>query len=115
MKQDRINPIFRCHVVETIISQYCGHWSSEGVTRYIRFREPKPLEAWECRKARSHGKVVISSRTIQATIGATISHAIFLSGGLDDGSNCETGMISFPNGKTLGGGGKPHKGYTKSP
>jgi hypothetical protein len=29
MKQDRIIPIFRCQVVETIISQYCGHWSRD--------------------------------------------------------------------------------------
>ncbi len=48
----------------------------------------------------------VSGRTIQATIRATISRAIFLSGGLDDGSNYETGTgtISFPNGKTWGGG-----------
>jgi hypothetical protein len=32
---------------------------------------------------------------------ATISHAVFLSGGLDNGSNCEAGMISSPNSKTL--------------
>jgi hypothetical protein len=50
-----------------------------------------------------HGKVVISGHTIQATIGATIYHAIFLSGGLDEQSNCTAGTISFPNGKTLGG------------
>jgi hypothetical protein len=35
MKQDRIIPLFRCQVIETIISQYWGHWSSAGVTRYI--------------------------------------------------------------------------------
>jgi hypothetical protein len=28
IKQDHIIPIFRCEVVETIISQYCGHWSA---------------------------------------------------------------------------------------
>jgi hypothetical protein len=101
MTQDRIIPIFRCQVIETIVSQYCGHWSSVGVTCYIRFRESKALEAWECRQARSHGKVVI--RTIQATIGATISHAVFLSGAMDDERNCKSGIISFPNGKTLSG------------
>jgi hypothetical protein len=36
-------------------------------------------------------------------IGATVSHAMFLSGAMDDDSNCEAGIISFPNGKTLGG------------
>jgi hypothetical protein len=28
---------------------------------------------------------------------------MFLSSDMDDNSNCETGIISFPNGKTLGG------------
>jgi hypothetical protein len=28
---------------------------------------------------------------------------VFLSEGLDDGSNCKAGTISFPNRKTLGG------------
>jgi hypothetical protein len=31
------------------------------------------------------------------------SHTMFLSGELDDKSNCEVGVISFPNGQTLGG------------
>ncbi len=97
MKQDQIIQIFRCPVIETIVSQYCGHWSSAGVTRYIRFREPK------CRQARLHGKAVKGGHTIQAMVGATISHAVFLSGAMDDDSNCESGMISFPNGKTLSG------------
>jgi hypothetical protein len=79
LKQDRWK------VIKMIVSQYYSHWSSAGVTRYIRVRELKPLEAWECRQAGTHGKVFLSGRTIQATIGATISHAIFLSGGLDDG------------------------------
>ncbi len=103
IKQDRMIPVFRCLVIETIVSQYCGHFSSAGVTRYIRFREPKALEAWECRQARKNGKVIINERTIQATVGATVSHAMFLSGAVDDDSNCENGIISFPNGKTMGG------------
>jgi hypothetical protein len=40
---------------------------------------------------------------IKATIGATMSHAIFLSGNLEDNSNCKAGVISFPNGKTMWG------------
>jgi hypothetical protein len=71
MKQDLIIPIFRCQVIETIVFQYCGHWSLACITRYIWFREPKALESWECRQARSHGKVIIGGHTIQATIGAT--------------------------------------------
>jgi hypothetical protein len=34
MKQDRIIPIFRCQVIDTIVSQYCGYWSSAGVISY---------------------------------------------------------------------------------
>jgi hypothetical protein len=105
IKQDRMIPVFRCVVIETIVSQYCRHFSSAVVTRYIGFREPKTLEAWECCQARKNGKVVINGRSFQAKIGSTASHAMFLSGALDDDSNCETGIISFPNGKTLGGGG----------
>jgi hypothetical protein len=95
--------VFRCQVIETIVLQYCGHFSSAGVVRYIWFREPKALEAWECRQAKSQGKVVIGGCTVQATIGATVSHVIFLIGAMDDNSNCEVGIISFPNRKTLGG------------
>jgi hypothetical protein len=99
IKQDRMIPVFRCLVIEPIVTQYCGHFSSAGVTRYIRFRELKSLEAWECREAKKNGKVVINGRTLQAKIGATVSHAMFLSGAMDDNSN--DGIISFPNGKTL--------------
>jgi hypothetical protein len=49
------------------------------------------------------GKVIINRRILQAKIGATVSHAMFLSLTMDNDSNCETGIISFPNGKTLGG------------
>jgi hypothetical protein len=49
IKQDRMIPVFRCIVVETLVAQYCGMFSAAGVARYIRFRELKPLEAWECR------------------------------------------------------------------
>jgi hypothetical protein len=103
IKQDRMIPVFRCLVIENIVSQYCGHFSSAGVTRYIRFREPKTLEAWECHQARKNGKVVIKGHTMQAKIGAIVSHAMFLSRAMDDDSNCGTGIISFPNGNTLGG------------
>jgi hypothetical protein len=103
IKQDRMIPVFRCVVIETIVSQYYGHFSSAGVTRYIRFRELKTLEAWECRQARKNRKIVINGQRFQAKIGSTASHAMFLSGAMDDDSNCDTGIISFPNGKTLGG------------
>jgi hypothetical protein len=36
-------------------------------------------------------------------VGATISHAMFLSSAMDDDSNCKSKIISFPNSKTLSG------------
>jgi hypothetical protein len=48
IKQDRMIPVFRCTVIETLVAQYCGMFSHAGVTRYLKFRELKPLEAWEC-------------------------------------------------------------------
>jgi hypothetical protein len=60
IKQDRMIPVFRCVVIETIVSQYCGMFSAAGVTRYLSFREPRTLKAWECRQARKNGKVVIN-------------------------------------------------------
>jgi hypothetical protein len=47
IKQDRMIPVFRCMVIETLVAQYCGMFSAAGVKRYIRFRELRPLEAWE--------------------------------------------------------------------
>jgi hypothetical protein len=60
IKQDQMIPVFRCIVNENVISQYCDMFSAAGVVRYVRFRELKPLEAWECRQARRSGKIVIN-------------------------------------------------------
>jgi hypothetical protein len=48
-------------------------------------------------------KVFLSGQTIQATIKATMSHAIFFSKNLDDNSNYEAGVINFSNGKKIEG------------
>ncbi len=103
IKQDRMIPVFRCIVIETLISQYCGMFSAAGVSRYIRFRELKPLKAWECHQARRSGKIIINGRTFQGKIGATASHSMFLAGGLDDQSRCEVGIVTFPDSKALNG------------
>jgi hypothetical protein len=71
-------PVFRCIVIETLISQYCGMFSAAGVRRYIRFRELRPLEAWECHQARKSGKIVINGRTLEGKIGATALHSMYL-------------------------------------
>jgi hypothetical protein len=103
IKQDRMIPVFLCIVIETLISQYCGMFSAAGAARYIRFRELRALEAWECRQARKSGKIVINSQTLEDKIGATASHSMYLAGGLDNESRCEVGIVTFPNGKTLNG------------
>ncbi len=80
IKQDRMIPVFRCTVIETLVAQYCGMFSAAGVTRYLKFRELKPLEAWECRKARRNGQLLINGRPVEGKIGATVSHTMFLAG-----------------------------------
>jgi hypothetical protein len=103
IKQDRMIPVFRCVVVETLVAQYCGMFLAAGITQYIRFRELKSLEAWECRKARRSGQILINGRTVKGKIGATASHSMFLSGGLDDDSRCDVGMATLPDGKVMNG------------
>jgi hypothetical protein len=89
IKQDRMIPVFRCTVIETLVAQYCGMFSHAGVTRYRKFWELKPLEAWECRKARKTGALLINGQPISGKVGATVSHTMFLAGDLDDEDNCE--------------------------
>jgi hypothetical protein len=103
VKQNWMIPVFRCMVVETLVAQYCGMFSAAGVKRYIRFRELRPLEAWECRQARLNGQVHINGKTVVGKIGATISHTMFLTGGLDDESRCEVGIVTLPDGRVLKG------------
>jgi hypothetical protein len=102
IKQDRMIPAFRCTVIETLVAQYCGMFSAAGVTRYLKFRELTPLEAWECRKARRNGQLLINGRPVEGKIGATVSHTMFLAGDLDDDSNCEVGTVTLRDGKVLG-------------
>jgi hypothetical protein len=47
--------------------------------------------------------VYINGKTIAGKIGATISHTMFLSGGLDDESRCEVGSVTLPDGRVLNG------------
>ncbi|OBQ32264.1 MAG: hypothetical protein AN484_28110, partial [Aphanizomenon flos-aquae WA102] len=50
-RKDRVANVFRCQVVESIMSQYCGMWSAAGVVRYLKFREPKNVDPAACRRA----------------------------------------------------------------
>jgi hypothetical protein len=103
VKQDRMIPVFRCMVIETLVAQYCGMFSAAGVKRYIRFRELRPLEAWECRQVRLNGQVHINGKMVVGKIGATIPKTMLLTGGLDDESRCELGVVTLPDGKVLNG------------
>lgn len=69
MKQDCIILVFRCQIIKTIISQYCGHWSSAGVSRSFRLREPKAMEAWECCMAKYDWRVELAGKIILAKKG----------------------------------------------
>ncbi len=103
IKQDRMIPVFRCTVIETLVAQYCGMFSHTGVTRYLKFWELKPLEAWECRKARKTGLLLINGQPVNGKVGATVSHTMFLAGDLDDEDNCKVGAVTTRDGKTLKG------------
>jgi hypothetical protein len=76
IKQDRMIPVFRCTVIETLVAQHCGMFSHVGVTRYLKFRDLKPMEAWECRKTRTSGSILINGHPVDGKVGATVSHTI---------------------------------------
>jgi hypothetical protein len=100
IKQDRMIPVFRCLVIETIISQYCGHCPQQASRGTSASESPKH---WKPGSAAKQGKMGRSSLTGARCRQRYGPHAMFLSGAMDDDSNCEIGIISFPNGKTLGG------------
>jgi hypothetical protein len=103
MKKDRTLPVFRCMVIESVMSQYCGFNSAGGVVRYITFREPRRVEAQDCRAAKEKGKMSVGGQEFKVTPGTTISHSTFLHGDLTDGSYCETGVLELPGGRKIGG------------
>jgi hypothetical protein len=93
--------IFRCHVVESVFSQYCGHSSASGITRYIRFREPLLVEPETCRRAQmTDGNITIAGRIFRGNVGTTTSPSFFLAGRLDDVHHCSRETL------WLGDGGK---------
>jgi hypothetical protein len=98
IKRERTINVFRCQVLETLVSHYCGHSSAAGVTRYLKFREPLLVEANSCRKALTEdGNITIANRNFRARIGTTTSHSFFVAGDLDDGHHCQTGSVSIGN------------------
>jgi hypothetical protein len=71
-------------------------FSHAGITQYLKFRELKPMEAWECRKARTSGSILINGTQWTGRWGQ-------LAGDLDDEDNCEVGTVTTSGGKALKG------------
>jgi hypothetical protein len=103
MKQDRMVPVFRCSVIESLMSQYCGFNSAGGVVRYITFREPSRVEAQDCWAAGVTHKLAVGGKEFRVTTGTTISHSTFLNGNLTDSSYCETRVLELAGGGKIGG------------
>jgi hypothetical protein len=71
-------------VVESVFSQYCGHSSAAGVTRYLKFREPLIVDPVECARAKySNSNITINGKMFSACIGSQTSHSFFIAGSLD--------------------------------
>jgi hypothetical protein len=91
MKRERLIRITRCHVVESVMSQYCGWQSRAGVVRYLKFREPYTVEPSACRHANKTGMIMINKKSWPVQMGAVRSYADYLEGSLDLGHNCPVG------------------------
>ena len=85
------------------MSQYCGFLSAGGVTRYLKFREPRRVETQDCRLAQTAGRLTIGDKEFPVTIGTSTSHSSFLAGDLTDTGDCSTGVVEMKEGKKLGG------------
>jgi hypothetical protein len=103
-KRERTVPVFRCHVLESVFSQYCGHSSAAGVTRYLKFREPLLVNPTDCAAAKDkNGNITINGKVFSARIGSRTSHSFFMAGSLDakhkldakqSGLSCGEGRLS---------------------
>ena len=95
MKQDRYVSVFRCQVTETVFSQYCGWNHAAGVLRPLKWHQVRSVEPQDCRVARVSGKLKINGRDFDTTPGTTVSHSIFLQGGLTTvDSKCSVGNFA---------------------
>jgi hypothetical protein len=102
MKKDRTVPVFRCTVIESVISQYCGFKFSWRSVWYITFREPRRVEAQECRATKKKVKMAVGGQEFKVNPGMTISPSTFLPRDLTNGSYCETGILELPGRRKIG-------------
>ncbi len=92
MKRERLIRITRwCHVVESVVSQYCGWQSRAGVVRYLKFREPYTVEPSACNHANKTGMIVINKKSYPVQMGTVKSYTDFKEGSLDLKHNCQVG------------------------
>ena len=91
LKRERLIKITRCHVVQSVFSQYCGWQSRAGVVRYLKFREPYTVEPSACRGAIKTGMLKIEKKSYLVKEGAIQSFTDFTEGSLDLGHNCQVG------------------------
>jgi hypothetical protein len=98
MERDRTMPVYRCTVIKSVMSQYCGFSSAGGVVWYLTFQEPRRVEAHECGAAKEKGKMAVGGQEFRVTPGTTISNSTYLHGDLTDGSYSETGVLQLPGG-----------------
>jgi len=80
MKKERLLPVVRCHVVETIQSQYCGWQSRAGVTHILKIREPYVIEPAACRNAVKTGGLMINNVNYNFTLGVATFFTMHLQG-----------------------------------
>jgi hypothetical protein len=95
-KKKRAVTVQRCHIVETVISQYCRHSSASRVAQYLKFWEPVLVDPAICRRVfKDKGVIQLPTGVFRAKIGTTASYAHFIAGSLDDNHNCATGTLEY--------------------
>ncbi len=79
-----------CHVVESVLCQYCGWHSRAGVVIYLKFREPYTVEPAACRQSNKTGMLVIDKKSYAVQEGSVLHRLHWL----DLGHICQVGTQS---------------------
>jgi hypothetical protein len=92
MKRERLVQITRCHVVESVLSQYCGWKSRAGVVRYLKFREPYMVEPAACRHANKTGMLAIHKKSYAVHMDTVKSYTDFTRAAWTQGTTDRWGL-----------------------
>jgi hypothetical protein len=95
MKRERLVRITRCHVVESVLSQYCGWQSMVVVVRYLKLREPYTVEPAACRHANKTGMLMINKKSYGVQMNPVKSFSDFTEGSLDLKHNCQVETLTY--------------------